>query len=146
MIEQRTIWILLLLTSLVSCHQVNIDDIKIKDGMGNIIKVLSEKEHIKDEYADEFGMDFEELEDKKEPSKDSHIWHFFNLHDHDRNGYLDGNELFKSMIHQHQGEQLEATSMATRMLTAENIVDQMIKERDLDGDGFINIAEFQHQT
>ena len=94
---------------------------------------LQEMLHVVD--ADENGtIDFPEFltmmaSNMKETDKEEKIREVFNVFDKDRNGYISAAELRHVMVS--LGEKL-----------ADQEVDEMIKEADLDNDGQVNYEEF----
>ncbi|KAK3092737.1 hypothetical protein FSP39_006750 [Pinctada imbricata] len=86
---------------------------------------------------------------KEEMSEEELEFHYFKLHDYDSNNRLDGTEIVKAITHFHEeGEQHEASPDAQqqkKVFSDEelvNIVDLVLKEDDLNLDGYIEYAEF----
>lgn len=70
-------------------------------------------------------------------------FHYFKMHDADNNNKLDGCELIKSLIHWHGVE--EASRPEERSYSDEEIsklVDNVLKNMDMNGDGWITYPEF----
>ncbi|VIO99569.1 EF hand family protein [Brugia malayi] len=74
-------------------------------------------------------------------------FHYFNMHDMDRNGLLDGLELIKAITHFHEenrdsrqdASQLPAVLTETEI---ERMLDPIFNSDDLNRDGFISYPEF----
>uniref|UniRef100_A0A182QEU0 EF-hand domain-containing protein n=1 Tax=Anopheles farauti TaxID=69004 RepID=A0A182QEU0_9DIPT len=82
----------------------------------------------------------------------NHYFHYFKMHDSDNNNKLDGCELIKSLIHWHAdddsvGHQEEQTTAPPRPeytdQQLEDIVDSVLRMMDVNGDGFIDYAEYR---
>ncbi|KHJ84182.1 hypothetical protein OESDEN_16108, partial [Oesophagostomum dentatum] len=71
-------------------------------------------------------------------------FHYFNMHDLDKNGKLDGIELIKAITHfhaenpgpQHQG----APPPLPSEVELENMIDSILRDDDFNSDGFIDYA------
>jgi len=87
---------------------------------------------------------------KEEMSEEELEFHYFKLHDYDNNNKLDGTEIVKAITHFHQDEEEGDTKEAHHQEQAKvfsdaeiaNIVDMVIKEDDLNNDGYIEYPEF----
>ncbi|XP_052272739.1 multiple coagulation factor deficiency protein 2 homolog isoform X1 [Dreissena polymorpha] len=103
------------------------------------------KEHLKDVVE----------KPKEEMTEEELEFHYFKLHDYDGNNKLDGVEITKAITHFHdeegEGEKdpntaTDATAKANvKVFTDEeitNIVDMVLKEDDLNNDGYIEYMEF----
>ncbi|KAH7730762.1 Protein F55A11.1 [Aphelenchoides avenae] len=94
----------------------------------------------------------EHLEGKVDPT--AHMtpeqlqFHYFNMHDLDKNGRLDGVELIKAITHFHQenpGPQHQGTNTPPPLpseVELEQMIDSILKEDDFNADGFIDYGEF----
>lgn len=94
------------------------------------------KEHLKDVVdKPKEQMTEEELE-----------FHYFKLHDYDNNNKLDGVEIVKAITHFHADEEGDSTKEAQMKVFTDqeiaNIVDMVLQEDDLNGDGYIEYVEF----
>ncbi|VDK76766.1 unnamed protein product [Onchocerca ochengi] len=74
-------------------------------------------------------------------------FHYFNMHDIDRNGLLDGIELIKAVTHFHEEnrDSRQGTSQLPAVLTEmeiERMLDPIFESDDLNRDGFISYPEF----
>uniref|UniRef100_A0A0M3JHM4 Multiple coagulation factor deficiency protein 2 (inferred by orthology to a human protein) n=1 Tax=Anisakis simplex TaxID=6269 RepID=A0A0M3JHM4_ANISI len=74
-------------------------------------------------------------------------FHYFNIHDLDKNGNLDGIELIKAITHFHQenpaaGHQGNAPPPLPSEAELEQMIDSILQEDDFDRDGRISYAEF----
>uniref|UniRef100_A0A0N4ZT93 Multiple coagulation factor deficiency protein 2 n=1 Tax=Parastrongyloides trichosuri TaxID=131310 RepID=A0A0N4ZT93_PARTI len=75
-------------------------------------------------------------------------FHYFNMHDLDKNGKLDGIELIKAITHFHQenpGPQHKEQGVPPPLpseMELEQMIDSILNEDDFNGDGFIDYGEF----
>uniref|UniRef100_A0A915PVY9 EF-hand domain-containing protein n=1 Tax=Setaria digitata TaxID=48799 RepID=A0A915PVY9_9BILA len=74
-------------------------------------------------------------------------FHYFNMHDVDRNGLLDGIELIKAITHFHEENRnsRQGAAQPPPVLTEieiERMLDPIFDSDDLNGDGFISYPEF----
>ncbi|KAI6220944.1 Multiple coagulation factor deficiency protein 2-like protein [Aphelenchoides fujianensis] len=94
----------------------------------------------------------EHLEGKVDPTAnmtpEQLQFHYFNMHDLDKNGRLDGVELIKAITHFHQEN---PTNQHTNQhvppplpseVELEQMIDSILKEDDFNSDGFIDYGEF----
>lgn len=71
-------------------------------------------------------------------------FHYFNMHDLDKNGKLDGVELIKAITHfhvenpSHQNQQPVLPSESE----LESMIDSILRDDDFNSDGYIDYAEF----
>jgi hypothetical protein len=94
----------------------------------------------------------EHLEGKVDPTAnmtpEQLQFHYFNMHDLDRNSRLDGVELIKAITHFHQenpGPQHQGNNVPPPLPTEmdlEQMIDSILREDDFNGDGFIDYGEF----
>uniref|UniRef100_A0AC35G705 EF-hand domain-containing protein n=1 Tax=Panagrolaimus sp. PS1159 TaxID=55785 RepID=A0AC35G705_9BILA len=96
------------------------------------------KEHLEGKVDQTASMTPEQLQ-----------FHYFNMHDLDRNGRLDGVELIKAITHfhqenpgpQHQNPPGQPPPLPSE-LELEQMIDSILREDDYNGDGFIDYGEF----
>uniref|UniRef100_A0A0R3RP35 EF-hand domain-containing protein n=1 Tax=Elaeophora elaphi TaxID=1147741 RepID=A0A0R3RP35_9BILA len=74
-------------------------------------------------------------------------FHYFNMHDVDRNGLLDGLELIKAITHFHEEnrDSRQGAPQPPAILTEieiERMLDPIFDSDDLNRDGFISYPEF----
>ncbi|CAJ0582026.1 unnamed protein product, partial [Mesorhabditis spiculigera] len=75
-------------------------------------------------------------------------FHYFNMHDLDKNGKLDGVELIKAITHFHNenpGPQHQNSGAPPPLPTEvelESMIDSILREDDFNGDGLIDYGEF----
>ncbi|KHN81346.1 Multiple coagulation factor deficiency protein 2 -like protein [Toxocara canis] len=75
-------------------------------------------------------------------------FHYFNMHDLDKNGKLDGIELIKAITHFHQenpGPAHQGSNVPPPLpseVELEQMIDSILREDDFDGDGYIDYGEF----
>ncbi|XP_031617654.1 UPF0746 protein DDB_G0281095 isoform X5 [Contarinia nasturtii] len=108
---------------------------------GNVLggNVNEEKEHIQEHMEvpiDTSKMTEQELQ-----------FHYFTMHDSDKNNKLDGSELIKSLIHwhdegTHEVPQPQANTYKDDELA--NTIDQLLKSMDINKDGFIDYTEYKN--
>uniref|UniRef100_A0A914VSM2 EF-hand domain-containing protein n=1 Tax=Plectus sambesii TaxID=2011161 RepID=A0A914VSM2_9BILA len=68
-------------------------------------------------------------------------FHYFNMHDLDKNGRLDGIELIKAITHFHgEDNSYQPPLMPDNEL--EQMIDSIMKEDDFNNDGYIDYGEF----
>ncbi|XP_021349311.1 glutenin, high molecular weight subunit PW212-like isoform X2 [Mizuhopecten yessoensis] len=87
---------------------------------------------------------------KEDMTEEELEFHYFKLHDYDANNKLDGTEITKAITHFHDDhENANATpeeQAANKKVFSDeelsNIVEMVLKEDDLDKDGYITYAEF----
>ncbi|XP_055323558.1 uncharacterized protein DDB_G0283357 isoform X9 [Sitodiplosis mosellana] len=96
--------------------------------------VNEEKEHIQEHMEvpiDTSKMSEQELQ-----------FHYFTMHDSDKNNKLDGSELIKSLIHWHanEGSEAQAQHLTDEMLA--DSVDKALTKADYDWDGYISWDEY----
>nr|CAD2143780.1 unnamed protein product [Meloidogyne enterolobii] len=123
------------LTTLLFAHQLpqqHVEQQQAKFG-GEQVK---DEEHIK-----------EHLEGKVDPT--AHMtpeqlqFHYFNMHDLDKNGKLDGIELIKAISHYHEENSAQQNAPPVPDESQlETMIDTIIKDDDFDGDGYIDYGEF----
>lgn len=98
-------------------------------------------EHIKEHLKDVVDKPKEEM------TEEELEFHYFKLHDYDGNNKLDGTEITKAITHFHEEDTSEQEKKAfeQKVFSDEeiaNIVDMVLKEDDLNGDGYIEYVEF----
>ncbi|XP_069695094.1 lymphotoxin beta receptor inhibitor isoform X2 [Periplaneta americana] len=100
--------------------------------------IAHEKQHIQEHMEvpiDTSKMSEQELQ-----------FHYFKMHDADNNNKLDGCELIKSLIHWHATntptDKMEQQAVYSDEEIA-NMVDDIMKDSDLNNDGFIDYAEYK---
>uniref|UniRef100_A0A914ZJT4 EF-hand domain-containing protein n=1 Tax=Parascaris univalens TaxID=6257 RepID=A0A914ZJT4_PARUN len=75
-------------------------------------------------------------------------FHYFNMHDLDKNGKLDGIELIKAITHFHAenpGPAHQGSNMPPPLpseVELEQMIDSILREDDFDSDGYIDYGEF----
>ncbi|XP_053407214.1 multiple coagulation factor deficiency protein 2 homolog [Mercenaria mercenaria] len=98
-------------------------------------------EHIKEHLKDVVDKPKEQM------TEEELEFHYFKLHDYDGNNKLDGTEITKAITHFHEEEtsDQEKKAFEQKVFSDEeiaNIVDMVLKEDDLNGDGYIEYVEF----
>jgi len=119
----------------------------------NVADVVVDTDHL----MDDFGELFTEVEVEM-MGIDEKLFMWFSAHDWDKDEVMDGLELFKALSHDHnyhheveEGEAIEEehdpaqhtpAADRQRFRRTEKIVDQLLAEDDLDGDGALSFPEF----
>lgn len=93
------------------------------------------KEHMSEYYKE---GDIEDNVDLN--SYEAVQFHFFKLHDTDNNGKLDGLELYTAIRHYNVHGELGDDTMTHEKVVG--YVDKMLKEDDLNEDGYVDYYEF----
>lgn len=99
--------------------------------------VADERDHIKEHMEvpiDTSKMTEQELQ-----------FHYFTMHDSDKNNKLDGSELIKSLIHWHDDDE-KATKQERTFYSDEQLtetIDFLLKSMDTNGDGYIDYTEYK---
>ncbi|XP_061766890.1 multiple coagulation factor deficiency protein 2 homolog [Nerophis ophidion] len=78
---------------------------------------------------------------EKEMSPQELQLHYFKMHDYDGNNLLDGLELATAIMHVHREEKGE-NSQPMREEDLMNLIDDVLRDDDLNNDGYIDYAEF----
>uniref|UniRef100_A0A1B6DX47 EF-hand domain-containing protein n=1 Tax=Clastoptera arizonana TaxID=38151 RepID=A0A1B6DX47_9HEMI len=99
----------------------------------NTANIGQEREHIQEHLE-------VPIDTSKMTEKELH-YHYFTMHDADKNNKLDGCELIKSLIHWHGDS--NKISLADENL--EQMIDQTLVAYDLDFDGYISYPEYLRQ-
>ncbi|KAI6236607.1 hypothetical protein M3Y95_00175700 [Aphelenchoides besseyi] len=84
------------------------------------------------------------IEDKIEFKKDTFDpthskFHYFNLHNLNKDAYIDGLELMKGITHGHDGTPLQLPMSDSEI---ELMVDQVLQDFDKDGNGLVSYSEY----
>ena len=91
--------------------------------------------------------------DPSQMSAEELQFHYFKLHDYDKNDMLDGIELTAALTHfdthidndgkdESQGDvRSEVPDVSEEDIS--NMVDQVLEQEDLDGDGYVSYSEFR---
>ncbi|OQV20101.1 hypothetical protein BV898_05894 [Hypsibius exemplaris] len=101
--------------------------------------------HIKEHLKDIADFDTSEL------SPSELDFHYFKLHDFDNNNKLDGLEMLQALMHnvhtpevQHNPNGPPAVPVDITAYT--NIIDEVLKDDDLDNDGYLSYEEYQNRV
>ncbi|VDM56541.1 unnamed protein product, partial [Angiostrongylus costaricensis] len=93
----------------------------------------------------------EHLEGKVDPTAnmtpEQLQFHYFNMHDLDKNGRLDGVELIKAITHFHMEnpgpqQNVHQPPLLPSELELESMIDSILRDDDFNSDGYIDYAEF----
>ncbi len=73
-------------------------------------------------------------------------FYYFKLHDTNQDNRLDGLEVIAAFDHAHEEENDQNNTHTERLGDEEliNLIDDILKDEDLDRDGFISYDEFKH--
>ncbi|CAI4223351.1 unnamed protein product [Auanema sp. JU1783] len=77
-------------------------------------------------------------------SEEQQRFHYFSMHDLNKDQYIDGIEIVKALTHDHENE----SGPGIRIDDEENIVtmvDGVLKDLDINGDGLIDYAEYSRK-
>ena len=72
------------------------------------------------------------------------IFYFFELHDYDKNKKLDGLELFVALTDHHERTKTKEDSGDLLEEEVELLVDNLLEEHDITGDGYIDFMELMN--
>jgi len=104
--------------------------------------LIKDSQHIKEHLRSEYGFSEQQADDylKKYDAQTQ----FFVMHDYDNNTKLDGLELLKSMTHHHEEGSHDDDEHSTedQTDTLVEFVDMVMKDQDLNDDGFIDYPEY----
>ena len=100
------------------------------------------KEHLKEHMKETFHT--EESDTLKLEDNEAVEFHYFKLHDHDNNNKLDGLELAAALTHYHEEDASNKNTQSVQLDDGElsMVLDQILKDDDLNGDGYIDYYEF----
>ncbi|KAI6213038.1 hypothetical protein M3Y94_00102200 [Aphelenchoides besseyi] len=95
---------------------------------------INDEEHIAQHLKDKVKVQQLNEQQKK--------FHYFKLHDLNRDSSLDGLEIMKAITHNHDDESNAKPRDVMSDEDLETLVDSVLKEMDLDNDGKIQFAEY----
>ncbi|KAI6199312.1 hypothetical protein M3Y96_00613500 [Aphelenchoides besseyi] len=115
-----------------------------------IICVLNSKLSAQRRFASRDAINDEEhiaqhLKDKvkvQQLNEQQRKFHYFKLHDLNRDSSLDGLEILKAITHNHDDESNARLRKVMSDEDLETLVDSVLKEMDFDNDGKIQFAEY----
>uniref|UniRef100_A0A0N5B6E8 EF-hand domain-containing protein n=1 Tax=Strongyloides papillosus TaxID=174720 RepID=A0A0N5B6E8_STREA len=99
---------------------------------------IHDKEHLKEHLQDKVDID------KMEWSEDQERYHYFRLHDTNKDNIIDGIEIMKAYTH--HDHRMDGTKPQLEDYQIENLVDKVLEEMDTNRDGFITYAEYVAKT
>ncbi|XP_046848285.1 multiple coagulation factor deficiency protein 2 homolog isoform X2 [Xenia sp. Carnegie-2017] len=127
----------LTLTLTVRCQHDN-EDSEIQDEK-HIQEHLQTDESLSEESKDQFHDDTEAV---KEGDDTKGIFHFFNLHDLDKNNKLDGLELYVAFTDYH--EKNNDDDLSEKEIV--KIIDDLLQAHDLNEDGYLAFFELMNTS
>ncbi|ESO87699.1 hypothetical protein LOTGIDRAFT_127350 [Lottia gigantea] len=85
-----------------------------------------------------------ETKPKEQMTEEELEFHYFKMHDYDGDNKLDGVEIGKALTHFHDETRTEeANAKVFSDEEISNIVDEVLKENDVNNDGYIEYFEFK---
>lgn len=84
-------------------------------------------------------LHIEEIDENKKMNEEDERFHYFDIHDLNKDSHIDGIELWKAVHHNHKEGELEEITPDEEI---EKLVDEAFKEIDLDGNGLISYPEY----
>lgn len=97
--------------------------------------------HLKEHMSEHYQV--KDMDDQvKLDSNEAMEFHYFKLHDYDGNNKLDGLELRVALTHVHDEPKEGNLDLPTDDLELATLIKQILKEDDLNDDGFIDYYEF----
>lgn len=102
-------------------------------------KIEEDKAHLSEELEAAFSR--EVIENMTAEERD---YHYFRIHDFDKNDLLDGLEVFKAIIHEHEHDTNNTEEDATNKSFDDivEMIDKVLEEDDTNKDGFLSYSEF----
>ena len=104
------------------------------------------KAHITEELEEFSAHDVDNM------TEEERDYHYFRLHDFDKNNLLDGLEVFKALVHEHENSTVEEAGSdedgvnnngsADRFDDIVEMIDKVLEEDDTNKDGFLSYSEF----
>jgi len=104
--------------------------------------IEEEKAHLSEELEERFGdMDVENM------TEEERDFHYFRLHDFDQNNLLDGLEVFKALVHEHEhgsgkGGEDDSGEPKQNFDDIVEMIDKVLEQDDANKDGFLSYSEF----
>ncbi|KAI6220880.1 hypothetical protein M3Y99_01584200 [Aphelenchoides fujianensis] len=95
---------------------------------------IQDAEHMKQHLKTK--IDVEKLDEQKQK------FHYFKLHDSNKDGALDGLEIMKALTHNHDDEKDVKPRDVMEDGELERLVDAVLKEMDVNEDGRVDFAEY----
>lgn len=136
---------ILFISSVMLCNANSLEQhVMDNEQVSEFHDIVQDKEHIKEEWEGLFSdRDIEQMT----PEEKAFTW--FQAHDGDANGFLDGLELYKSIHHaiQHNAEMPsdnieDVFKLGQEDQAAIDLVDELIEHYDKDNDGLLDLMEF----
>uniref|UniRef100_A0A914WYY1 EF-hand domain-containing protein n=1 Tax=Plectus sambesii TaxID=2011161 RepID=A0A914WYY1_9BILA len=104
---------------------------------------VHDAEHLKHHLQDKIDVQETEL------NEEQRRFHYFFMHDLNKDNLIDGNEIIKAMVHEHFTEaesRAQPPPPSIEESSIENMVDSIMREMDANNDGFLSYAEYTKQT
>uniref|UniRef100_A0A0N4ZTD2 EF-hand domain-containing protein n=1 Tax=Parastrongyloides trichosuri TaxID=131310 RepID=A0A0N4ZTD2_PARTI len=99
---------------------------------------IHDKEHLKEHLQDTIDIDTAHM------TADQERYHYFRLHDTNKDNLIDGMEIMKAYTH--HDHRMDGTKPVLQDYQIENLVDAVLQEMDKNNDGFITYAEYVAKT
>ena len=101
-------------------------------------KIEEDKVHLSEELEAAFSR--EAIENMTTEERD---YHYFRIHDFDKNDLLDGLEVFKAIIHEHEHDTNYTEDVTNKSFDdIVQMIDKVLEEDDTNKDGFLSYSEF----
>uniref|UniRef100_A0A0N5AU99 EF-hand domain-containing protein n=1 Tax=Syphacia muris TaxID=451379 RepID=A0A0N5AU99_9BILA len=101
---------------------------------------VHDKEHLKLHLEDKIDVEAEEWNPEKE------MFHYFSMHDLNKDAVIDGLEIMKAITHDHTQQAGGGSSRNPLTEEAiESMVDSVLNDIDKNGDGLIDYGEYAYK-
>ncbi|CAJ0939400.1 unnamed protein product, partial [Mesorhabditis belari] len=98
---------------------------------------MKDEAHIKQHFEDKINVETMTEEQRR--------FHYFSMHDLNKDGMIDGTEIMKSLTHSHDAVEEEKRGPGNPVADEDSMVkmiDGVLEQMDINGDGYIDFAEY----
>uniref|UniRef100_A0A1I7ZCV9 EF-hand domain-containing protein n=1 Tax=Steinernema glaseri TaxID=37863 RepID=A0A1I7ZCV9_9BILA len=95
---------------------------------------IHDQEHLKQHLENKMNVE-------QQLSEEQERFHYFQMHDLNKDGMIDGIEIAKALNHEHPVDG-SAPRPAMEEQTMEKLVDVVLQDMDTNGDGFVDYGEY----